>query len=208
MVVFKYIFLCCKQSSSASEQNICSCMVNVAFLPLRPPGRSVQQFPHYPCNAVTASCLSKDHTRKYGVRSGLQGGCGQVIFFMGTYSYKGIHSNFLVFQYSCQEFTIVHMGKKFIYNTCLIPKDRSNDFSFWWHILFVLFGDVLCFQSLNCCLDQLYNGRHRFHSLWHFVTGNPHLWFCGDAKDQRLLPSLCLCEHPSVHRPCHSQALQ
>jgi hypothetical protein len=73
MVVFKYIFLCCKQSSSASEQNICSCIVNVAILPLQPPACSVQQFPHYLSNAVIASCLSKDHTRKYGVRSGLQG---------------------------------------------------------------------------------------------------------------------------------------
>ena len=129
MVVFKYIFHCCKQSSSASEQNICSCMVIVAVLPLQPPAHSVQQFPHFPCNVVIASYLSKDHARKYGVRSGLQGGCGLVIFFMGTY--KGIHSNFLVFQYSCQEFTIVHMGKKFMYNTCLFPKDCSNDFSCW-----------------------------------------------------------------------------
>ena len=95
IIVFKYIFLCCKQSSSASEQNICSCIVIGALLPLQPPACSVQQFPHYPCNAVIASCLSKDHTRKYGVRSGLQGGCGLVIFFMETYSYKGMHSNFL-----------------------------------------------------------------------------------------------------------------
>jgi hypothetical protein len=64
MVVFKYIFLCCKQSSSAPEQNICSCMVIVAILPLQPPAHSVQQFPHFPCNAVIASCLSKDHTKK------------------------------------------------------------------------------------------------------------------------------------------------
>lgn len=122
-------------------------------------------------------------------------GGGLVIFFMGAYSYKGMHFNFLVFHYSCQEFTIVYMGKKFMYNTCLIPKDCSNDFSCWWHILWISSYFGICASSPSIAAwIQLYNGWHRFHSLWHFVTGNPHFWFCGDAKDQRLLPP-CVFVH-------------
>ena len=197
MVVFKYIFHCCKQSLSASEQNICSCMINVTVLPLQPPTHSVQQCPHYPCNGTIASCHSKGHTWKYGVRSGLQGGCGLVIFFMVTYSYKGMHSN-LVFQCSCQDFTVVHIGKKSVYNTCLIPKDSNNDFSCWWHILQNSSSlGVSCASSPSISAwIWVYNGGHRLHSIWHFVTGSPHSWFLVMQKiSGSCLPCVFVCNH-------------
>lgn len=180
-------------------------MVIVAVLPLQPPACIVQQFPYFPCNVVIASCLSKDHTRKYGVRSGLQGGCGLVIFFVVTYSYKGMHSNFLVFQYSCQEFTIVHMGKKFMYNTCLIPKDRSNDFSCWWHILWISsYLWLLCASSPSIAAwIQLYKWLTQVSFPVTFCNRKPSplvLWWC---KRSELLPSLCLCAQTF----CHCQAL-
>jgi hypothetical protein len=155
MVVFKYIFHCCKRSSSASEQNICSCKVNVAVLHLHPPAHSVKQCLHIHVMLSLHVVFQRTTQENMVPGQDCRVGVAWWYFAQGLFLSKASILTSLCFKCSCQKFTIVHKTRSSFSEPVTSQKTVAMIFpagDILWISSYL--GDVMCFQFFNCCLDS------------------------------------------------------